>query len=128
MEVGILLLSHAGIAEAIRAAALGILHAHDLRIEAVSVPLTDDLSRYRHEVQAAVSELDQGAGVLVLTDVLGASPGNLALALVGERVRVVAGLNLPMLLKILRQRSLPLDQLAQQAVAGGHSGIEAYTP
>ena len=74
---------------------------------------------------AALRRVDQGEGVLILTDVYGASPSNLAARLtqLGTPARRVAGLNLPMLLRVCNYPEKNLDELAQTAVAGGKTGV-----
>ncbi len=81
---------------------------------------TDILSR--SAVQMAVS-LDQGDGVLVLTDLYGSASSNIACRIDSERVRVVAGVNVPMLVRILNHAYLSLDDLTQKALTGGREGI-----
>ena len=71
----------------------------------------------------AAALLDHGAGVLVLTDMYGATPSNIALRLAGAKVRIVTGLNLPMLMRVLNYSQLGLDQLAEKAVSGGREGV-----
>jgi PTS system ascorbate-specific IIA component len=71
-----------------------------------------------------VREVDGGAGVLVLTDAFGATPGNVATQLAEPgRVAVVAGVNLPMLLRAVCYRAGPLAELVAKAMAGGEQGI-----
>jgi PTS system ascorbate-specific IIA component len=74
--------------------------------------------------QRLLAEVDSGAGVLVLTDAFGATPGNVAtrLALPGK-VAVLAGVNLPMLLRAVCYRGDSLDELAAKALAGGQQGM-----
>lgn len=69
--------------------------------------------------------LDQGEGVLVLTDLYGSTPANVAVALLGEygRLRVIAGVNLPMLLRALNYASSDLDTVAEKALQGGRGGV-----
>ena len=76
----------------------------------------------RNAVQMAVS-LDQGDGVLVLTDMYGSTPGNIACRLDGERIRVVAGVNLPMIIRVLNYSYLSLDELMHKALTGGRDGV-----
>ena len=67
-----------------------------------------------------VRQLDQGGGVLVLTDVYGATPGNIAARLLtSEHVEGVAGVNLPMLVRALTYRNEPLDVVIAKAISGG---------
>ena len=77
------------------------------------------------DVTARVRALDSGDGVLVLTDVYGATPSNLAekLPALGLDLHRVSGLNLPMLLRVLNYPEQPLLELAQTAASGGRSGI-----
>jgi PTS system ascorbate-specific IIA component len=71
-----------------------------------------------------VEEIDSGDGVLVLTDVFGATPGNIAARLLeSSRVAVVAGVNLPMLLRTLCYRTDSLEQTVEKALAGGTQGV-----
>jgi PTS system ascorbate-specific IIA component len=74
--------------------------------------------------RALVREVDGGQGVLVLTDVLGATPGNIAARLAEPgRVMVIAGVNLPMLLRAVCYRADSLLDVAAKAIAGGEQGI-----
>ena len=71
-----------------------------------------------------LNEVDQGDGVLILTDVLGATPANLALKLLEPgRVEGVAGVSLPMLLRALTYRKGDMDTLLKKAISGGHDGV-----
>ena len=71
-----------------------------------------------------VDRLDQGEGVLLLTDAFGSTPSNIANRIAaGRRCRVVAGLNLPMLIKIFNYPKLDLDTMARAAVEGGQRGV-----
>ena len=80
----------------------------------------DTLAHARRLVQ----EVDSGQGVLVLTDAFGATPGNVATQLAEpDRVAVVAGVNLPMLLRAVCYRAGPLAELVAKAMAGGEQGI-----
>lgn len=90
--------------------------------------LAVDSSRTPESLEAAARErlasLDDGSGVVVLTDLVGATPANVATRLSdAERVRVLCGVNLSMLIKALNYRHLPLEQLAEKALKGAHDGI-----
>lgn len=81
------------------------------------------------EAQRLIAELDQGDGVLVLSDVYGATPCNTAChLLVPGKVEGIAGVNLPMLMRALTYRNEPLDRLVIKAVSGGHEGILHISP
>lgn len=72
--------------------------------------------------------LDEGDGVLMLTDAYGSTPSNIASRLCGPRRRVVAGINLPMLVRVFNYPALDLEALTCAAVEGGQRGIKRYEP
>jgi len=79
--------------------------------------------------RALVREVDTGNGVLVLADAFGATPGNIATQLADPgRVAVIAGVNLPMLLRAVCYRAGPLAELVTKAIAGGEQGIVQSEP
>jgi PTS system ascorbate-specific IIA component len=77
------------------------------------------------EALKRLERLDAGDGVLILTDIYGSTPANIAVALLTtrDRLRVIAGLNLPMLLRALTYASLALDAVAEKALQGGRDGV-----
>jgi len=75
------------------------------------------------EGKALIDQLDDGDGVLVLTDMFGATPSNVAAKLVSGKVACVAGINLPMLVRVLNYSELNLRELAQKALSGGIEGV-----
>jgi len=79
------------------------------------------------ELKAAIRESDEGDGVLILTDLIGASPANLVAELLEEfQASMVTGINMAMLLRVWNYRNQSLTALASKAVEGGKRGIEAY--
>ena len=80
--------------------------------------------------RAAVRELDQGDGVIVLTDMFGSTPSNIATALKrdNEHVTVIAGVNLPMLVRLMNYPRLGMVQLKDKALSGGREGIFSCGP
>jgi len=81
------------------------------------------------QAQALLAQVDRGQGVLVLTDIPGATPGNVAARLAQPgRVAVVAGVNMPMLLRSLCYGDLNLEELVTKALAGGANGIQLLAP
>jgi PTS system ascorbate-specific IIA component len=96
-----------------------------LQIETFEVPFDVDLDELLPAASAALRRADSGAGVLILTDLFGASPSNLALRLtqLGTPTRRVAGLSLPMLLRVCNYQDQALDELALIAVGGGKTGV-----
>lgn len=127
MPVGILLVTHEGVGDALLATATRLLGSLPLRVEALAVPFDADLDALLPAASAALRRVDAGDGVLVLTDLYGASPSNLAarVAYLGTPVRRVSGLGLPMLLRALNYGDQPLDELARTAAAGGRNGVQA---
>lgn len=125
MACGILLVTHAGIASALVAAARHVLVQLPSTLDSVEIDADADPDVALHEAATHAASLDHGEGVLVLSDLYGATPCNIAKRL-GEqsaRLRWVAGLNLSMLLRVLNYAARPLDELAEIAVSGGHTGI-----
>ena len=124
MACGILLVTHPGIGAALLAVATGLLRQLPLRTEAFEVPFDADLEALLPLASSAVRRVDSGEGVLVLTDLYGASPSNLAgrLARLGTPVRRVSALSLPMLLRVMNYPEQGLDQLPATAAAGTRNG------
>ncbi|MBI3772379.1 MAG: PTS fructose transporter subunit IIA [Gammaproteobacteria bacterium] len=126
MTIGLLLITHDHIGNAMIESATNMLGMCPMSLEVVSVTAGCRPDVMMEMALAAIDRLDQGGGVLVLTDMYGSTPSNIANRLVGlERVRVVAGLNLPMLVRVLNYPRLELKELAQKAVSGGRDGIFA---
>jgi PTS system ascorbate-specific IIA component len=125
MSVGILLLTHDGAARAYGPLVQRLLGRHPLRIESFELAFDADLDATLPLASAALRRADSGDGVLILTDIYGASPSNLAARLtqLGTPARRVAGLNLPMLLRACNYPDQTLDQLALTAANGGKTGI-----
>lgn len=79
------------------------------------------------EVRQAIEDTDRGGGVLILTDLVGASPSNLVKNLLDEHhAMMVTGINLAMLIRVWNYRDAPLESLADKAVKGGMRGIESF--
>ena len=91
----------------------------------IQVDINDDVQKTIKRLNDAVSLLDAGAGVLVLTDMFGGTPTNLSLSLLGRggNIEVLTGVNLPMLLKVLGNRKKPLAELSELACEAGREGI-----
>ncbi|HET6631946.1 MAG TPA: PTS fructose IIA subunit family protein [Rhodanobacteraceae bacterium] len=125
MAVGVLLMTHEAIGPALVTAARHVLGRLPLAVDAFEVPADAEPNAMLHEGAEHARKLDGGDGVLVLTDVFGATPCNVARRLdeLGVRLRCVPGLNLPMLLRVLNYADRPLEELADVAASGGRSGI-----
>ena len=124
MSVGILLITHEGIGNALVAVATRLLRQLPLATEAFEVPFDGDVDALLPQASAALRRVDGGQGVLVLTDLYGATPSNIAakLARLGTPVRRVSALSLPMLLRVMNYADLELDQLPAVAAAGARNG------
>ncbi len=123
--IGLVLVTHGRLAHELRAALEHIVGPQE-RVRAVAIGPEDDIEDRRAEILAAVEEVDAGAGVILLTDMFGGTPSNLAMSVL-ERpgVEVVAGVNLPMLVKLARVReSLDLAAAAEEAMKAGRKYIQ----
>ena len=125
MSVGVLLMTHESVGQALISAAHHVMPRLPLRVEAVEVPPQADPDVMRTLTARQARALGQDEGVLVLADLYGATPCNIGLSLssLGVRLRCVSGLNLPMLLRVLNYPEKPLDELAEIAASGGRGGI-----
>ena len=125
MSVGILLITHEGIGTAMLEVATRLLRKLPLTTEVFEVPFDADADALLPHASAALRRVDGGQGVLVLTDLYGASPSNIAarLARLGTPVRRVSALNLPMLLRVMNYADLDLDELPAVATAGARNGV-----
>lgn len=85
----------------------------------------DDIERCREHILHAVAKVDQGAGVVILTDMFGGTPSNLAISIMGDKqIEVIAGVNLPMMIKLLSVRATePLEQAVLSAQESGRKYI-----
>jgi PTS system ascorbate-specific IIA component len=123
--IGILIVSHGAFGEALIHCASHVLGKRPLRVRQVGITVHDDPDAILPQAQALVRELDEGKGVLVLTDMMGATPANIATRLmVPGKVAVVSGVNLPMLVRALTYRDAPLETVIAKAVSGGREGVQ----
>lgn len=124
MTCGILLVTHPGVGTSLLDVATRLLRHLPLKTEAFEVPFDADLDVLLPFASAALRRVDSGQGVLILTDLYGASPSNLAgqLARLGTPARRVSALSLPMLLRVMNYPEQGLDQLPATAAAGTRNG------
>ena len=122
--VGILIVAHGAFGEALIHCASHVLGKRPLRVRQVGITVHDDPDAILPQAQDLVRQLDEGDGVLVLTDMLGATPSNIAARLAAPgRVEVVAGVNLPMLVRALTYRAQPLAAVVGKTISGGREGV-----
>ena len=102
--IGIVIVTHGGLAGEFRAALEHVVGPQTL-LETVSIGPEDDMELRRSDILAAVKRVEHGEGVVVLTDMFGGTPSNLAISVMNEaKVEVIAGVNLPMLIKLASVR------------------------
>jgi mannose PTS system EIIA component len=122
--IGLVLVTHGRLAEEFRNAVEHVVGPQE-NFETVSIGADDDMEKRRSDIIDAVTRVDQGSGVVVLTDMFGGTPSNLAISVMeAGRVEVIAGMNLPMLIKLSSVRKA--DKLAaavEEAQAAGRKYI-----
>jgi PTS system ascorbate-specific IIA component len=122
--IGVLLVTHGAIGEALLASAAQILGARPQHAAALGVGGGDEPEAVLARARALAARLDQGRGVIVLTDLFGATPCNVAARLLEDgRVEGVSGVSLPMLVRVLSGRNGSLAAAVQRALSGGAEGV-----
>lgn len=122
--IGILIISHGTLGESLIHCASHMLNKRPTRLKQLGVTAQDDPLLLVPQARKMVKDLDDGHGVLILTDMYGGSPSNIATKLViPGKVEAVAGLNLPMLVRALTYREKPLATIVTKAVSGGCEGV-----
>lgn len=122
--IGVLLLTHHQIAAGLLAAVEHTLGKRPGQLALVEADYGRPTEELGAQIAKAVAVLDDGDGVLILSDIFGATHTNLACQIVRRgHIELVSGVNLPMLLKVLNYRTLPLDDLIDKALSGGCGGI-----
>ena len=122
--IGMVLVTHGRLALEFRAALEHVV-GPQTQIETITIGPDDDMDQRRRDIVDAVGRVDTGDGVVVLTDMFGGTPSNLALSVMnGGKTEVVAGINLPMLIKLASVRQdCGLDQAVVQAQDAGRKYI-----
>lgn len=122
--VGILIIAHGAFGETLIHCASHVLARRPLRVRQVGVTMHDDPELIFPQAQELARQLDTGSGLLVLTDILGATPSNIATRLiVPGKVEAIAGVSLPMLIRALTYREETLSAVVQKAISGGIEGV-----
>jgi PTS system ascorbate-specific IIA component len=123
MNIKIVLIAHAPFAQALRACAMHVYPECAEDVIACDVPPEEDPERTHLNLLSATQSLGDSP-CLVLTDIFGATPANIAKRWVQDRAhRLIAGVNLPMLFRVLCYRHEPIDNVVQRALAGGAQGV-----
>ncbi len=123
--IGLVIVAHGTLAHALLAATEHVVgrlaNAH-----AVSIDPSDDLHERQAEINRLVAAANSGDGVVLITDMFGGTPSNLALgAINGPDVEVIYGVNLPLLVKLAKMRDQPLEQAVRAALEAGHKYIDS---
>ena len=122
--IGILIISHGTLGESLIHTASPVLNKRPQRLKQIGITAQDDPLTLLPQARKLVKELDEGDGVLILSDMYGGSPANIAARLlVPGKVEGVAGVNLPMLIRVLTYRDKPLATIVVKAVSGGCDGV-----
>jgi PTS system mannose-specific IIA component len=122
--IGLVIVTHGGLAREFRAAVEHVVGPQD-GLEAICIGPEDDMEQRRQDILEAVGRVEKGAGVIVLTDMFGGTPSNLAISVMEDtKVEVIAGVNLPMLIKLATIRgATPLVKAIDQAKEAGRKYI-----
>lgn len=122
--IGMILVTHGKLAEEFVHAMQHVVGRQDA-VETVCIGPNDDMERRRKEIADAVKKVDAGSGVVILTDLFGGTPSNLAISLMkAGQVEVIAGINLPMLIRLAKARnSMSVQDAAKAARDAGRNYI-----
>jgi PTS system mannose-specific IIA component len=122
--IGMVLVTHGRLAEELRSA---MEHVVGLQrnVDTVCIGPDDDIENRRTEIEACIGRCDTGDGVVLLTDMFGGTPSNLAISCMGRpNVEVLAGINMPMLVKLAKVRNeCPLEEAVAAAQAAGRKYV-----
>jgi PTS system mannose-specific IIA component len=122
--IGILIIAHGALGETLVQCATHVLGAPPARVASLAVAVRTDPDTLLARARELVRDVDDGSGVLILTDMLGGTPSNIATrALVPGHVVGVAGASLPMLVRALTYREAPLAAVVGKALSGGQQGV-----
>ncbi len=122
--IGILLIAHGTLGESLVHCASHVMGKRPLYLRQLGVTIHDDPDEILPQAQDLIRFLDQGAGVLILTDMFGATPANIASRLlIPRKVEGIAGVNLPMLIRALSYREEKMGVLIEKALSGGAAGM-----
>lgn len=127
--ISLLIVAHGNLGESLIQCATHVLGKRPEALENVDLAACEDPAAMLDKARAVLATLDRGDGVLILTDVYGATPCNTVCKLIAPgRVEAIVGINLPMLLKALTYRDQGMELLTAKAVSGGQAGIFPIHP
>jgi PTS system ascorbate-specific IIA component len=124
MSAGLIIITHDGIGPALLGTTKLMLQEFSLKTKLLTASRDCEPDELAESALEQIKALDEGDGVLILTDLYGSTPCNIAQKFSGtENIRIVTGLNLSMLIRVFNYSLLDLDELAEKAVSGGKDGI-----
>ncbi|MBD3665943.1 PTS fructose transporter subunit IIA [Sulfitobacter sp. TSTF-M16] len=124
--IGIVIVAHGGLAEEYLSAIEHVI-GDQIGVRAISIRADHDRDEKQREICAAADAVDQGAGVVMVTDLFGGSPSNLSLmACQPDNRRIIYGANLPMLLKLAKSRQLDVNDAVRAALEAGKKYIDSH--
>lgn len=124
MKVGLLLITHGSLGRDLLETATLILNACPISTKTIAIQADCNPEEMFKSASKICRDLDEGSGVLVLTDLYGSTPSNIAIRLTEKNnVYVISGANIPMLLRILNYSNLCLGELAEKASSGARDGV-----
>jgi len=122
--IGILIITHGTLGESLIHCASHVLNKRPPRLKQLGVTAQDDPTLLLPQARNLTLELDAGDGVLILTDIYGGTPSNMAAKLVSPgKIEAVAGVSLPMLIRVLTYRDRALQVIVTKAISGGCEGV-----
>ncbi len=122
--IGLFLITHGTYGESLLQCACHVLNKRPPQVAQLGIAAQDDPLDLLPQAQAALEAVDYGDGALIMVDMFGATPANVAMKLLKPgRIEGIAGLNLPMLIRALTYRDKGMETLVAKAVAGGRDGV-----
>jgi mannose PTS system EIIA component len=126
--IGILIIAHGSLGESLLHCVSHVMGKQPPQLACFGVGTNDDPSDLLPQAQKMVDKLNTGEGVLILSDMYGASPCNLVAKLLSPNVvEGIAGVNMPMLVRVLNYRDKPIKTCVEKALSGGRDGVVHFT-
>ena len=124
MSVALLLITHKKIASSLIEVASSIVNDAPENFACIEVPMDAPVDAVETRINDQLDQLDRNDGLMILTDMYGGTPSNIANKYLQQKdTHLISGLNLPMLVKIMNYRTLPLAELSEKILSGGQQGI-----
>jgi len=128
MSVALLLVTHKNIAGSLIEVASSIVNNAPENFACIEVPMDTPIDAMETTINDQLKQLDRNEGMLILTDMYGGTPSNIANKFLQQKdTRLISGLNLPMLIRIMNYRDLPLTELSEKILSGGKQSITLHT-